>query len=90
MLPNSIYSENILSDKNSTFLIHNKLKLKNYKFVFLDVDIINDGYFTIPLKNIAKPSSFVFETFKDIQNKRNLELSFFDVSKLYLPYYPRK
>jgi len=86
VLPKSIYSKNILTEKNSTFLTNNKLNLKQYKFVFLDVKKIEDGYFTIPLKNIAKPSDFIFETYKDIYNKRNLEKSFFDISKLYSPY----
>lgn len=86
VLPKSIYSKNILTEKNSTFLTNNKLNLKQYNFVFLDVKKIEDGYFTIPLKNIAKPSDFIFETYKDIYNKRNLEKSFFDISKLYSPY----
>lgn len=90
LLPKSIYSKNILTDINSTFITNNKLNLKQYKFVFLDVQKIDEGYFTIPLKNISKPSEFVFETFKDIQNKRNLEESFFDINKLYLPYIPKK
>ena len=88
LLPKSIYSKNFLTKKNSTFLTNNKLNLKQYKFVYLDVKSIEDGYFTIPLKNISKPSDFVFETFKDLQNKRNLEQSFFDISKLYLPHIP--
>jgi len=90
LLPTSIYSKNILSEKNSTFLINNKLKLKDYKFVFLDVKKIKEGYFTIPLKNISKPSDFIFETYKDIYIKRALEKSFFDISKLYSPYMPIK
>jgi len=90
VLPKSIYSKNILTEINSTFLINNKLKLKQYKFVFLDVQKIEDGYFTIPLKNITKPSDFIFETYKDIYNKRALEKSFFDISKLYFPYIPKK
>jgi len=90
VLPKSIYSKNILTEKNSTFLTNNKLNLKQYKFVFLDVKKIKDGYFTIPLKDIAKPSDFIFETYKDIYNKRALEKSFFDISKLYSPYMPIK
>lgn len=90
LLPKSIYSKNILNDENSTFLTNNKLSLKQYKFVFIDVKSIDDGYFTIPLKHISKPSDFVFETFKDIQNTRNLEQSFFDINKLYLPHIPKK
>lgn len=88
-LPKSIYSKSILIEKNSNFLTNNKLNLKQYKFVFLDVQKIEDGYFTIPLKNIAKPSDFIFETYKDIYNKRALEKSFFDISKLYYPYIPK-
>ena len=89
-LPKSIYVKNILLEKNSTFLTNNRLNLKQYKFVFLDVQKIEDGYFTIPLKNIAKPSDFIFETYKDIYNKRALEKSFFDISKLYYPHMPKK
>lgn len=90
ILPKSIYSKNVLLENNSTFLTNNRLNLKEYKFVFLDVEKIEDGYFSIPLKNISKPSYFVFETYKDIYNKRALEKSFFDISKLYFPYIPRK
>jgi len=84
-LPKSIYSKDILNNQHSTFITNNKLNLKQYKFVFVDVNNVEDGYFSIPLKNINKASNFVFETYKDIQNKRDLEQSFFDVSKLYLP-----
>lgn len=90
ILPKSIYSKSILLENNSTFLTNNRLNLKQYKFVFLNVERVEDGYFSIPLKKINKPSDFVFETFKDIQNKRALEKSFFDISKLYLPYIPKK
>ncbi|GGK49123.1 MULTISPECIES: hypothetical protein [Flavobacteriaceae] len=89
-LPKSIYVKNILNENNSTFLINNKLKLKRYKFLYQEVVKIEDGYFTIPLKNISKPSYFVFEAYKDYYNKRNLEKSFFDISKLYYPYIPKK
>jgi hypothetical protein len=90
LLPKSIYSKHILSENNSAFLINNKLNLKQYKFLFLDVAKIEEGYFTIPLKDISKRSNFVYETYKDIYNKRALEQSFFDVSMLYLPYIPKK
>ncbi|UMB53473.1 hypothetical protein MKD41_14190 [Lutibacter sp. A64] len=90
LLPKSIYSKDILNDKYSTFITNNKLNLKQYKLLFVDINNIENGYFSIPLKNINKASDFVFETFKDLQNKRDLEQSFFDVSKLYLPRNPKK
>ncbi|UMB60072.1 hypothetical protein MHL31_13425 [Lutibacter sp. A80] len=90
LLPKSIYSKNIITNLNSTFLTNNKLNLKQYKFAFIDINQIDNGYFLIPLKNISKLSNFVFESYKELQNKRDLEQSFFDVSKLYLPRTPKK
>ena len=89
LLPKSIYTKNIATEINSSFQIQNKLNLTNFNFFYLDVQKIDDGYFTIPLKDIGKQSDFVFETYKDIQNKRNLEQSFFDINKLYLPHIPK-
>lgn len=89
-LPKSIYTKNILNNYNSTFLTNNRLNLKQYKFAYLDVRKLSENNFIIPLSNINKPSNFIFDTYKDIYNKRNLEKSFFDVSKLYLPYIPEK
>jgi len=87
-LPKSIYSLNISTKDVSAFNIQNKLNIKQYKFIPLNVYNIEDGYFSIPLKNIKKPSDFIFETYKDKYAKRNLEKSFFDINKLYLPYTP--
>ena len=89
-LPKSIYLLNISTETNSIINLNNKLNLNENKFAVLDINSIEKGYFSIPLKNISKQSEFVFETYKDLVDKRNLEKSFFKISKLYLPRNPKK
>ncbi|WP_111706336.1 hypothetical protein [Lutibacter citreus] len=89
-LPKSIYSLNISTEINSLLNVKNNLNSDESKFVFLDLQNISEGYFTIPLKNIAKRSDFIFKTYKDKYDRQNLEKSFFDLSKIYLPHLPEK
>jgi len=85
LLPKSIYSPiNNSSTINSSFNINNRLKLNSLKFITLDVQDIEDGYFTISFRNLDKtPSRFIYESYVAIYNDLNLKKSFFKLSNLY-------
>ncbi|WP_298363289.1 hypothetical protein [uncultured Lutibacter sp.] len=90
-LPISIYTtiENS-SSFNTISSFNNSSDLSIYRFASFNYHLLKKGYFSIPFKKLKKSNDYVTETYKNIYNKRNLEKSFFDVSKLYLPYIPKK
>tara|TARA_R110001583_G_scaffold62499_4_gene183757 strand:+ start:1754 stop:2128 length:375 start_codon:yes stop_codon:yes gene_type:complete len=92
ILPISIYTTLDKSiNFNSLFSINNQLNFSTNTFAYLKQHNLREGYFTIPLENIGKkPSMFIYETYMDTYQKRNLEKAFFKVSDLYLPYFPHK
>ena len=77
---------------NSDFNLNKRLQLNNYKFVFLNVKDIEDGYYVIPFTNFGNsPSSYIFDSYQEIYHNLNLRKSFFKVSKLYnMAYNPKK
>lgn len=83
-LPLSIYSTTETINLNSNYSINKKLNLKSFKFVTLDIQDIEDGYFSIWFQNIDRtPSKFIYESYVDIYNDLNLKKSFFKISDLY-------
>ena len=83
-IPISIYTNKAeFIDLNSTFNIHEKLNLTNFKFMVLDVKTIAGGAFTIPLYKINSPSMFIYETYNKVYQTEQLEKSFFKVTDLY-------
>jgi hypothetical protein len=83
-IPQSIYSFNEPINLNSNYSINKKLNLKSYSFVKIDIEDIENGYFTIPfcdLKNI--PSSYIYDTYSKIQDNLNIKKSFFKIADLY-------
>jgi hypothetical protein len=87
-IPTSIYvSLPTSTSLNSSINLNERIKLDSYKFVYLNTNSIEEGYFTIPIQNNnTKISSYVFDTYQEIYNKLNLEKSFFKISKLYQPF----
>jgi hypothetical protein len=84
LLPKSIYSINSHNKINHSFSINNQLNLKSFKFITLDVEDIEDGYFSISFQNLnKKPTKFIYESYMDIYNDLNLKKSFFKLSNLY-------
>lgn len=85
ILPKSIYTPIINANEiNSSFTINNRLNLKSFKFVTLDIQDIEDGYFSIWSQNIDRtPSKFIYESYVAIYNDLNLKKSFFKISDLY-------
>ena len=93
VIPKSIYFTNPeFLYMNSDFNLNNRLQLNNYKFVFLNVNDMEDGYYRIPFTSLWNPpSSYIFDSYQKIYHNLNLKKSFFKVSKLYdLPYKPKK
>jgi hypothetical protein len=92
IIPHSIYSiKSTTPSFISKYSLNNRLNFEQYQFLFLDKKSIENGYYAFPITHLGrKPSMFIYETYKDIYDKRNLEISFFDLSKLYLPYIPEK
>ena len=93
LIPKSIYitKPNFLQ-LNSNFNLDKRLQMDNFKFMYLNVKAIEDGYFQIPFTKLGgSPSSYIYDTYQKIYDNSNLKKSFFKVSKLYdLPYKPRK
>jgi hypothetical protein len=77
---------------NSNFNLDKRIQLNNFKFVFLNVNDIEDGYYVIPFESFWNPpSSYIFDSYQEIYHNMNLKKSFFKVSKLYdVPYKPKK
>lgn len=86
-LPVSIYSSNSdFIDLNSTYAINKKLNLTTFKFMYLNIRNIEEGYYTIPFYNINNaPSSYIYETYNKVYQTAQLQKSFFKVSDLYKP-----
>lgn len=84
-VPNSIYSIKSTSlNFYSKFNLNNRLNLMHYSFVYLNKYNIEDSDFSFPISPFGrKPSSLIFDTYKDIYHSLNLKSSFFKVSELY-------
>lgn len=86
-IPKSIYSYISLPNSYNNFInLNERLKLNSYKFLFINEKSVENGYFTITLNNPFKTSKYSLDTYKKIQNKLDLEKSFFKISKIYEPF----
>jgi len=86
-IPKSIYSHmSTPNSYNNIVNLNERLKLNSYKFVFIDEKSVENGYFTISVNNPFKTSKYSLDTYKKIQNKLDLEKSFFKISKIYEPF----
>jgi len=93
VIPSSIYfAKPEFLYINSDFNLNNRLQLNNYKFVLLNVNDIEDGYYAIPFSSLWNPpSSYIFDSYQKIYHNLNLKKSFFKVSQLYnMAYKPKK
>ena len=93
VIPSSIYfSKPEFLYIYNDFNLNKRLQLNNYKFVFLNVKDIEDGYYAIPFTSLWNPpSSYIFDSYQEIYHNLNLKKSFFKVSKLYnMAYNPKK
>jgi hypothetical protein len=86
-IPQSIYSFDETINLNSNYSINEKLNLKSYSFVKIDINDIEDGYFTISFQDTDKvPSKLIYDSYIDIYNDLNLKKSFFKIADLYKPH----
>lgn len=86
-IPVSIYTNNAeFVDLNSTYNINKKLNLTSFKFLFLNVRDIEEGYYTIPFyHNNNSPSIYIYDTYNKVYQTAELQKSFFKVADLYKP-----
>lgn len=84
-IPASIYTATQISTNlNSALNINERLNLRSYKFLVLDEQNIERGYFTTPLFNKKlTTSNYIYDTYNKIHQKSVLEAAFFKISDLY-------
>jgi len=92
VIPPSIYSFKATTPSfNSKFSLNSRLNFEQYHFLYLNVQSLENNYHAYPFAYLGeKPSTLIFEAYKKNYYKRQLESSFFNISKLYLPYIPEK
>ncbi len=73
--PTSIYTFSKFStDKNGFSAINEKLNLKDFNFVFVDVIDLDLNRFSIDTKNVyRKPSGFIYDDYTRYQNRNLLK-----------------
>ncbi|MGV8947729.1 MAG: hypothetical protein ACOH1N_14975 [Lutibacter sp.] len=91
-IPLSVYS---LSQQtpalNSSYSINKRLHLTGFKFVILDKNDIENGFFSISVYNLKRePSNYIFDDYQKIYRNMALKSAFFKGHDLMKPsIYPR-
>lgn len=92
LLPASIYQSSFLKEYGpSAYSIKNEFLKTRLNFRYLNMlDIVEENY-RIPLSfGGGPPTKFIYETYKDIYHRKDLQRSFFKLSSLYDLPKPRK
>lgn len=85
----SIYFYSITNKKSDTFNkfnINKNLNLQSLDFVILDLNDLEEGFFSIPFQNLTKkPSKYIYDSYNKVYRNRALNSTFFkghDLRKL--------
>ena len=85
IMPLSVYQTSFLKSSTfSPFSLKNQFSKTRLEFTFLNaLDIVEENY-QIPLSiKGGPPTKFIYDTYKDIYHRMDLQKSFFKVSELY-------
>lgn len=72
--PKSIYTFSSIALKNSAYALNNKLKLKNFDFVYVDLLDLDLNQFSVEFQNLGKkPSSLIYDDYNAYRDENFLK-----------------